>query len=485
MQLTSSAATHLSNIYLHGIVPRIENPKSMGRTDMTGTFHRYNVDKAIGLSIGFLIGVIPVAEYNIPVLIILLSVIFGIKHIDRQSAKAALPIILYCASMIGFMIYHPGGWEYDDKLVKVMATIAIAAVPMAAMFRTYVGSLERVEVSILLGIMTICVVFAYQYFIEGRCRVSAFSVGPLGPPITLLPLSMYLITKRCLENRFSVLDGFVLCLLFISLSAFLGARMHFYSLTLLCVILIVLLTLKQKLRFAVTISLCAVVGISVGYTVDECEQFNRMENHLKIINILLPRPSQAEEGQAHTGGVQIANNLITVQSITTDATLASYTYTPSVVVVPTTRNKSTIQQVKQDNLQNRLAQAEQVESSSAIRVQIWRRSLTHIFELETFKHFLFGSGRITERNLSSPQPHAHNQFLSWFISTGLVGFTVALIMFAPLIFRLFTDFPVFIFMSACFLCFITDSPLWIRDTTSQFLIMLLFILTLLKKPSTH
>jgi O-antigen ligase len=457
----------------------------MGRTDMAGTFHRYNVDKAIGLTIGFLIGVIPVAEYNIPVLIILLSVIFGIKHIDRQSAKAAFPIILYCASMIGFMIYHPGGWEYDDKLVKVMATIAIAAVPMVAMFRTYVGSLERVEVSILLGIMTICVVFAYQYFIEGGCRVSAFSVGPLGPPITLLPLSMYLVTKRCLENRFSVLDGLVICLLFISMGAFLGARMHFYSLTLLCIILVVILTVKNKFHLSVTISLCAVVGIYGAYNFDKCGDFKRMENHFKIFQILLPQAEQAVESQAHTAGVQIANNFITVRGISTDATPASYTFTPSVDEVTTTSNKSKILQAKQDSIPNRLVQAEKVEGSSALRIQIWRRSLTHIFELEIPKRFLFGSGRITERDLSLPQPHAHNQFLSWMISAGFVGLTVALIMFAPLIFRQFTDFPVFIFMSACFLCFITDSPLWIRDTTSQFLIMLLFVMTFIKKPSTH
>ena len=189
--------------------------------------------------------------------------------------------------MIGFMIYHPGGWEYDDKLVNVMATISIAAFPMVAMLRTYVGSLERVEVSILLGVVTICFVFAYQYFIEGGCRVSAFSVCPLGPSITLLPLSVYLITERCFENRFSVLDGFVLCLLFISLSAFLGARMHFYSMTLLCANLIVVLTLKHKLRFAVTISLFTVVGIYGAYNFDKCGDFKRMENHLKIFNILL------------------------------------------------------------------------------------------------------------------------------------------------------------------------------------------------------
>ena len=55
----------------------------MGRTDMTGISHRYNVDKAIGLTIGFLIGVIPVAVYNVSVLITLMPVVFGIKYVDR------------------------------------------------------------------------------------------------------------------------------------------------------------------------------------------------------------------------------------------------------------------------------------------------------------------------------------------------------------------------------------------------------------------
>ena len=97
---------------------------------MYATHQSSGLEKVIGLSIGFLIGVIPVAEYNVPVLIILMSVVFGIKHVDRQAAKAAFPIILYCVSIIGFMIYHPGWLEYDHTLAIILATIAIAAIPM-------------------------------------------------------------------------------------------------------------------------------------------------------------------------------------------------------------------------------------------------------------------------------------------------------------------------------------------------------------------
>ena len=90
-----------------------------GRTEMIGTFRSFSFAKPLGLSIGFLVGVMPVAEYNVPVLIVLMSVVFGIKHVDRQAVKAAFPIILYCVSMIGFMIYHPGWLENDRTLAKI------------------------------------------------------------------------------------------------------------------------------------------------------------------------------------------------------------------------------------------------------------------------------------------------------------------------------------------------------------------------------
>ena len=455
---------------------------------MIGTFPSFSLDKTIGLSIGFLIGVIPVAEYNVPVLMTLMSVVCGIKHVDRQAVKAAFPVILYCATMIGFMIYHPGGWEYDDKLVKVMATVAIAAIPMVAMFRTYVGRLERVEVSILLGIITICAVFAYQYFIEGGCRVSAFSVGPLGPPITLLPLSMYLITKRSFENRFGVLDGLVICLLFLSLGAFLGARMHFYSMTVLCVILVVVLTLQYKLRFAATITLFAVLGIYGGYTVDKCGQFARMGNHLKIFEILFSNHSKPMKNQALTGVIEIASNSRKSLHTTTDATQSWSELAKSNLVYSQKTDVSDTERTTHDNTRLKLLKAEQTDYSAGQRVQIWKEILIYLSTNAETKNLLFGSGRIKEQRLSSnvsKHPHAHNQFLSWAISTGFLGVTIAIMMFASLISRLFSDFSVFIFMSACFLCFITDSPLWIRDTTSQFLIMLLFVLTFIKKPSNH
>ena len=61
---------------------------------MTSSFQASSLEKTIGLFTGFLIGVIPVAEYNIPVLITLMSVIFGIKHVDRESIKIAFPVIM-------------------------------------------------------------------------------------------------------------------------------------------------------------------------------------------------------------------------------------------------------------------------------------------------------------------------------------------------------------------------------------------------------
>ena len=190
---------------------------------MNSTYQSSNLDKGIGLSTGFLVGVIPLAEYNVPVILVIMGLIFGTKHIDMKSIKFAAPVIIYCLTQISLMIYHPGYLALDETLATVLATIALTAIPMTALIRAYVVKPEDVEASILTGVLTICIVFAYQYWILGDCRVSAFSVGPLGPPIILLPISMYVITRRALDDRFHLLDGATLILLFVSVGAFLGA----------------------------------------------------------------------------------------------------------------------------------------------------------------------------------------------------------------------------------------------------------------------
>ena len=469
MQLTVSAAPHLSNIYLHGIIPRIENPKSMGRTDMTGTFHRYNVDKAIGLSIGFLIGVIPVAEYNIPVLIILLSVIFGIKHIDRQSAKAAFPIILYCVSMIGLMTYHPGWLEYDHTLATILATIALAAVPMVAMFKIYVGSVERIETAALVGLLTIFTIMAYQYLILNGCRVKAFSVNPLGPPITFLPFAIYVISVRAFARRFNLLDGLVLVSLFIALGAFAGARASFYSVTLLSIILATFLFFNMKIRQGLFVCTCLGLGIWGAFSLDKCGDFNRMSNHFQMLKIYIPVEKATPEMAAEEKVSQMASQIPTPTATSSTKQLSPDTQ-PNVTLEKTPEVSKFI---------DRVNKAQAIEGSSGYRSQKWRNAIDHLLQRNQLNEILFGSGRLVESSLSMQFPDVHNQYLSWLVSTGVVGFLVAFLMFTPALRQLFINPAIFIFLSGCAIGYITDSSMFRKDTTAQFLIMLLFVQSLL------
>ena len=435
---------------------------------MIGTFQNFSFDKAIGLSIGFLVGVIPVAEYNVPVLLILMSVVFGIKHVDRQAARAAFPIFLYCVSMIGFMIYHPGWLEYDHTLATILATIAIAAVPMVAMFKTYVGSLERIETAALVGVLTICVIMAYQYLILNGCRVKAFSVNPLGPPITFLPFGIYVISARAFARRANYLDGLVLISLFIALGAFAGARASFYSVTLLSIILATLLLISLKIRQGLFVFACLGVGIWGVFSLDKCNDSSRMSNHFEMLKIYL----SVEEVASDVGAgeeAQVANQISTPRA-------TSSTEQFSTDAQPNISPKKT---PEVSNFSDRVNKAQAMESSSGERSQMWRNALKHLSERNHLEQFLLGSGRLVEGQLSIQHPDVHNQYLSWLVSTGILGFLVAFLMFTPALRQIFVNPAVFIFLSACAIGYVTDSSMFRKDTTAQFLIMLLFVQSLL------
>ena len=399
---------------------------------MTGTLNSYNVNKAIGLSIGFLVGVMPVAEYNVPVLIVLMSVVFGIKHVDRQAVKAAFPIILYCVSMIGFMTYHPGWLEYDHTLATILATIALAAVPMVAMFKIYVGSVERIETAALVGLLTIFTIMAYQYLILNGCRVKAFSVNPLGPPITFLPFGIYVISVRAFAKRFNYLDGLVLVSLFIALGAFAGARASFYSVTLLSIILATLLLISLKVRQGLFVCACLGFGIWGAFSLDKCGDFKRMSNHFEMLKIYLTVEKVASEMQEEA---RVANQSSAPSATKTTEQLSAETQ-PNVTLEKTPEVSKLI---------DRVNEAQIIEASSGYRSQKWRNAIDYLLQRNQLGEVLFGSGRLVENSLSLRFPDVHNQYLSWLVSTGILGFLVAFLMFMPALRQLFINPAIFIF----------------------------------------
>ena len=436
---------------------------------MIGTFRSFSLDKPLGLSIGFLVGVMPVAEYNVPVLIVLMSVVFGIKHVDRQAVKAAFPIILYCVSMIGFMTYHPDWLESDQTLAKILATIALAAVPMVAMFKIYVGSVERIDTAALVGVLTICIVMAYQYIVLDYCRVKAFSVNPLGPPITFLPFGMYIISVRAFALRFNYLDGLVLVLLFITLGTFAGARASFYSVILLSAILTTFLIASSKIRTGLFICACAVLGILGAYSLDKekCSNFDRISKHFQMLKIFV----STEPAMPTTPEVQLPRN----------AEILSNQNSPSADPISEGAQLDIISERPPEgaSLINKLKTAQAIEHNTGVRSQKWLNAITHLLQRDQLSEILFGSGRLIERSLSMKYPDVHNQYLSWLVSTGVIGFLIAFWMFTPALRQISVNPAVFIFLSACAIGYVTDSSMYRKDTTAQFLIMLLFVQSLL------
>ena len=463
---------------------------------MNSTYQNSNLDKGIGLSTGFLVGVIPLAEYNVPVILVIMGLIFGTKHIDMKSIKFAAPVIIYCLIQISLMIYHPGYLALDETLATVLATIALTAIPMTALIRAYVVKPEDVEASILTGVLTICIVFAFQYWILGGCRVSAFSVGPLGPPIILLPISMYVITRRALDDRFHLLDGATLILLLVSVGAFLGARMAFYSLTLLCIILLGMLITKRKVRTVISIIACICIGIYTAAKVDKCGDFSRMSNHLKMLETILPGAltntlkkhpdvSYNENIANAYPGVWKENYFFEqTTSASVPISMASFSIPSSSAVYrlsefTETKAKALFSDMSDAQAQSTTSQMVEnftsIDAGTGDRLKMWITALKHFISPKEVSAVLFGSGRIKEHELMAPHPHTHNQYLSWIVCGGILSLLSGIILFGPLTLGLFKSPEIFMFLSACALGFLTDSPLFIRDTTAQFLIMLVFV----------
>lgn len=476
---------------------------------MIGIRKSASIDKAIGVSICLLIGILPIAEYTVPVLLVLLSMIFGIRYIDRQSVKIAAPVIFYCVTQLGFMIYHPGWLILDETLATILVIIGLAAIPMSALFKAYFLNLRDIEAMVLIGILLICSVFAYQYLILDGCRVRAFSVGPLGPPVIMLPLSLFIISNRALNERFNILDCLVLFVLIVSMGAFLGARMSFYSCVLISFFLIVVLIAKHKQTFGLWIFLSLCCGVYAASSIDKCGDFNRISTHLKMLEILLPSvvfdEDNVELKPSFKQEVTLENtSKSTIRSA--PSTLNNLTDLPVInasIALPVNKISSIYQnrlssgilstadantqenhlngkpKAVADNTQNQtLNNFISLESSSGDRLLMWLTAIEHFTSLDNFSSILLGSGRVFAKELQEPHPHTHNQFLSWLTCSGLLGLFAGVLLFGPLFLNAFNATTVFIFFSTCILGFLTDSPLFIRDTTSQFLIMLLFVQSL-------
>lgn len=238
----------------------------------------------------------------------------------------------------------------------------------------------------------------YQYLILNDCRVKAFSVNPLGPPITFLPFGVYVKSVRAFTQHFNFLDGLVLVSLFIPLEAFAGERASFHSVTLLSIIRVTLLFINMETRQALFVFACLDFGIWEAFSLDRYNDFDRMSNHFQMLKIYIPVVKTESEIAAEEKTSQVENQIPT--PTTTSATKLLSTVTqPNVTLEKTPEVSKFI---------DRVNEAHSIEGNSGARSQKWRNAIEHLLQRNQVSEILFGSGRLVESSLSMQFPDDHN-----------------------------------------------------------------------------
>ena len=193
-----------------------------------------------------------------------------------------------------------------------------------------------------------------------------------------------------------------------------------------------------------------------------------MSSHIQLLKIYMPVEKVAPKMAAEEAS-RVENQVPTQRAMSSTEQLSKNTQ-PNINLEKTPEISNVIDKVNK---------AQAIDLSSGYRAQKWSNAIDHLLQRNQLSEILFGSGRLVESSLSMQFPDVHNQYLSWLVSTGVVGFLVAFLMFTPALRQLFINPAIFIFLSGCAIGYITDSSMFRKDTTAQFLIMLLFVQSLL------
>lgn len=342
-----------------------------------------------------------------------------------------LVLVQYCAVNLFFNIYHTGQFgisSHDESYVIV----PLALIAVMSLFAQAGGQLRLVVYGMTVGMVLCVLLLSYNLFGQGQCRVEGFMWNPLplAALFSVLAIAVALISYASLQVK-NELGYLALFLLFVLLTAYLGARMSFYVAFILIITLCFYLSIirKESLK-ALAVLTSVALAISVGCGIDHltgCGFLNRVQ-----------------------------------QSIESVATILSQLMSGSI-------NSET---------QFKELYSSGVHVSEGARFALWKAGLALFFEQP-----LLGFGHIFEGDKVGPKadvmlPHAHQQYLSWALWGGVFSLVSGFIMlFAPIFLakrKLFVAF----FVAPVILVFLTDSLMFRPDMLSTFFVLyaVLFVL---------
>ena len=417
--------------------------------------------------LGFLLGVMPVLKYGIPLILLPISILWMIKNSDGPFMRIGFFGIQYCVFQVFLIIWHSHAagetlnLSEKNLLITYVAT-ALLVVPFAGLIS---AKFTQVNFGIYVGIWGSISILGIDYFYYHAfesCRAVGFSANPLIPPFILVPLFGYFSAKRLIDGRAGIVDFLTSICLVVAVSAFGGNRMAFYIL-ILSHLLAILYTIYARDVFKSILIFCALsIGVVLSIFIDSysgCNFWDRIQNQTAIVSSDVNILDDVAKTMPGEGGkpaeIPLINPQGSSETLTEDEGAVMPPPLPTVIV-----------------------EMPQTEHSTLQRLVMWTNSVEHLKDFRF--EWILGVGRAGEKQIANEftntsYSHVHNQYLSWILGGGITGIVSAFILFGALPFVAFRSFPVFIFMFAIASGFLTNSLMLSGEASSQLVLIVMLV----------
>ena len=336
----------------------------------------------------------PAFGYGAAILLLLVSLpFFSLGMLKKNIVFTALMSQYFVVQLL-LSYFHNGALFVDgrDQDYLIMLIVTLPIICLAAHGRDHP---KQVLAGLQIGLALTIVFLGWNYF-HNICRTAGLVFNPLGTSGLLLWLGFALASFwPMLSAGQRYVTGIILTFCIVAVVGFTGSRMAFYSLTLLLILTVLALARRSFHRDTIKhISIIFLMAIALTYrfdTIKPCGFTDRIGDTFRTISIMA---AHAEE-------------------------------TPT---APT--------DVSQNNADTNLTQDildAGVPSSEGLRLAQWAAALQVIP-----KAWIFGHGAMNERAVLEPisgnaQPHAHNQYISWLVTGGILGLISGLFIYLSLL----------------------------------------------------
>ena len=382
---------------------------------------------------GLILGLMPTFKFVVPLFLIPVSIFWGVRKITIDSIHASLSVIIFCILQLLIILLHPDNFSYSKGLFTTYLLIGIISIPFCNLLMKTLQHRLIIENAILHGAMLALILLGLEALFSLKCRVNGIGVNALLLPLNFVPLVIYIIVKRFLEQRNNYLDLLLIFSLIFVQAVFIGSRMSFYVTFAILLVLILVCFIRFGTKRALVVSAVVISALGISLAVDSianCGFKQRVMAHTNVIKQISSVISNENNTILSRGSENIASSL----------------------------NK--------------------IENSSRQRTIIWDSARQHVLS-DNF-NWLIGNGRLVERRLTelngaSGYSHVHNQYLSWLIQGGLIGVLSVIILFSTLLKKSFKNLAIAAFLFCYAGPLMTNSGLTNEASLAQFLLFVLFV----------